>query len=240
MPLQAAKAQVFETWLGVEGGYLHQKIVPMRFTPPVYQTAGGFNSGLSLYYADQGSYHLATFSYSLQNDPTLKPSNIRSFTDRYLSLNIDYEYSYFFLTDILDLHLDFGGGPYLFVQNQISALMASREIPVEYNDLFYGGALNLVLRYNHSEQPLSGRINVVNGGFWGRQEINQQNSSYADITANGWLSSVQGRIGYRFNPNWRGHLQYQWTERVEYSSSQINRRTLQGVGFGVSYRLEDD
>lgn len=235
-----ANAQVYETWLSADAGYLHQEINPMQLQMPVYEVADGFSSGLSLYYVDQGSYHLATFSYYRQSNPELRPQSIPSFSDRFLSLNINYEYTYFHFQNIADLYLDFGTGPYLFVQNQVTNLEASASGSVEYNHLLYGGGVNLVLGYNQPEFPFTARLNMVNGGFWGQQEIKQQATNSADYKAKGWLSEVNLNLGYRLNPNWKAYLLYSWTERLEYLHYRDQRRTYQAISLGISFRLEDD
>ncbi|WP_395262017.1 hypothetical protein [Halalkalibaculum sp. DA3122] len=234
------QAQVYKTWLSVDGGYLHQEVTPTGLRAPVYQTANGFSSGLSLYYADQGSYHLATFSYNRQNNPRLYPADISSFTDRFLSLQVNYEYTYFHFRNVADLHLDLGSGPYLFVQNQITHLQAGANSSVENNHLLYGGGVNLVLRYRQPGFPLTARLNMVNGGFWGRQEVKQQVDSEAEYKANGWMSDISMNIAYRPAVNWKFYLRYNWSERLEYLYNEQQRRTYQGISLGISFRLEDD
>ncbi|MDZ7692434.1 MAG: hypothetical protein U5K69_15085 [Balneolaceae bacterium] len=208
---QFTYAQTEETWLRADGGYLSQRMVPVDLKLPVYQKGEGFSMGISLYFDLQDSYHKARAAYGRNQNLELLPSGIASMIDRSISLVIDYEYTHFHFRNVADLHVDIGSGPYFFVQNQITDFHPTNNQQVRNNALHYGGGVNLIFRYNHPNIPANIRFNVVNGGFLGNKELNQQDDNRQNSSANGWFSKADLRLAYRFRSR-LGSLPF---ERVE-------------------------
>lgn len=238
--LQSGYCQPMETWLHADAGYFSEVSAPLHSRLPISTNGDGLAAGLALQYGNERSYHKTRVTYIRQIGPEMRPSGIEALAQRFIGLTIDYKYTHFYFRNIAGLNLHFGSGPYLFVHNQISDFQAGDSNTVTYNSLLYGGAINLVLCYNQSKVPATGSINVINGGFWGNEEVNRQNISHDAKSANGWLSAVHIRAAYRLHSYLQIYLRYRWTERLEYFSSQIQRRTGQDISLGVSFRLEDD
>lgn len=239
-PLHILHAQPEETWLGADGGYLFQRIVPVDLGLPVQQQGDGLSLGLSLYFDRTRSYHKARVAVDRNVQLQLLPADVSSTVDRSISLHIDYEYTHFYFRNIADLHIDAGAGPYFFVQNQITDFQPLNNRQIEYNALHYGGGVDLVLRYNPPHSPVKARLNVVNGGFLGNKETNLGNDTQRSNRENGWFSKVNLRVAYQFHSDWEIYALGGWDERLEYATPQTQRRTFWDMAMGISFRLEDE
>ncbi|MDX1637241.1 MAG: hypothetical protein R3281_04675 [Balneolaceae bacterium] len=237
--IRQVNAQPLETWLSFDGGYTFQKSLPLDLNIPVEQRSNGSALALSLLYGNDRAEHGVRFSYLRQQDISFHPADLPSFADRYVALTIDYQYTRYHFRDIGGLPLSFGTGPYLFVANQIIDYRASPNSTVEYNELMYGGGINITLQYL-PEAPISLQLTLLNGGHLGSQEVNRENSTFSDERANGWLAEVNGEVSFRLNADWQIFAFYNWAERTEHVFQQNQRRTFQHVNLGIRYRLEDD
>ncbi len=240
MLLPHVQAQTQETWLTVDGGYLEQQLRPLHLTSPVFRKSTGQTFGLGLFYDLGDSYHKGEVNYHLQRRSKLHPSRINASADQYASLALNYQYTHFYWHDIADLNLNFGSGPYLFVEDQTTDYPRGDDPDITSGSLLYGGGINVVLRYRHPQIPLSTGLHFINGGFLGSEEVDRQSDRYQSTSMNGWFSEVDLHVGYEVQSKWEIFLTYDWSEKLEYRSLISQRRTFEHLNLGISYRLEDD
>lgn len=235
-----ATAQPTTTWISGEAGYMGQETASLSLRSPVSQNASGYTTQISLLYLGDYWSHEASVAFRKQYNVSMQPSGTASVADRFLTLNLVYKFLHYPLRNIADLPIDMGAGPYLFVQNQTTDYETGSRNPVDLNTLLYGGGLNLALRYQQPEVPVQAQFSVVNGGFFGSDEVNKLTDTYRESNANGWISEITARIDYRLLPDWKFFVKAGWIQQVEYHSGLTERTTFRHINSGLSFRLEDD